>query len=80
MIIITMNFLINLSSSILNDRKYNSHFIIIDILTKIIYLILIMTNIKAKEIIKLYFENIYRLCDLPKDIISDRDMKFIKTF
>ena len=64
----------------LNDHKYNNLFVIVDIFTKMIHLISTMINIKAKEVAKLYFEYIYRLYDLLKDIVSDRDTKFIDAF
>lgn len=32
-----------------------------------------VTNVKTKAIVKLYFECIYHLRDLPNGIVSDRD-------
>jgi len=78
--IIVMDFLINLPSSMLNDHKYNSLFVIVDILTKMVHLIPTATNVKAEGVAKLYFENIYHLHGLPKGIVSDRDTKFTGAF
>ena len=78
--IIAMDFLVNLPSSMLNDHKYNSLFVVVDILTKMVHLIPTTTNVKAEGVAKLYFENIYRLHGLPKGIVSDRDTKFTGAF
>ena len=78
--IIAMNFLINLPSSMLNDRKYNNLFVVVDILTKMVHLISTTINVKAEGVAKLYFEHIYCLYGLPKSIVSDRDTKFTGAF
>ena len=78
--IIAMDFLINLPSSMLNDHKYNSLFIVVDILMKMVHLIPTTTNVKAEEVAKLYFEHIYHMHRLPKGIVSDRDTKFTGAF
>jgi hypothetical protein len=75
-----MDFMINLLSSALGDSKYNSLYVIIDIFSKMAHLILTTTNIKAEGIARLYFKNIYRLYELLKGIISDRDTKFTSAF
>lgn len=64
----------------LNDYKYNSLFIVVDILTKVLHLIPTTTNVKDEGVTKLYFENIYRSYSLPKGIILDRDIKFTEAF
>jgi hypothetical protein len=77
---ISMDFLLNLPPSVLDDRKYNSLFVAQDILTKMAHFILTTTTVKAEGVAKLCFENIYRLHGLPKGIISDRDLKFKGAF
>ena len=78
--IIAMDFLINLPSPMLSDHKYDSLFVVIDILTKMIHLIPTILKIKAEGVAKLYFEHIYHSHGLPKGIISDRDTKFTGAF
>jgi hypothetical protein len=51
-----------------------------DMLSKMAYLISILTTIKAEGAAKLYFENIYPLYELPKAVISNRDTEFTKAF
>src|SRR5271156_1436759 len=75
-----MNFLVNLSSSAIGKQKYNPLYVIVDTFTKMCHLILTITTIKAEGVTKLYFEHIYRLHDLSKNIISNRDTKFIGAF
>jgi hypothetical protein len=75
-----MNFIVNLLLLALRDSKYNLLYVIIDIFSKIAYLILTIINIKIEDIARLYFKNIYYLHRLLKSIISDRDTKFTNTF
>lgn len=77
---ISMDFLMNLPSSALNDQKYNILFIVVCMLSKQVHLILTMMTVKAEGIAKLYFDQIYRLHGLLKAIISDRNTKFTGAF
>jgi len=47
--IISMDFLVNLPSSVLNDCKYNSLFVVQDLLIKMAHLIPTTTNVKAEN-------------------------------
>jgi RNase H-like domain found in reverse transcriptase/Integrase zinc binding domain/Chromo (CHRromatin Organisation MOdifier) domain len=78
--IVSMDFLVNLPSSVLDKRKYNSLYVVQDLLTKMVHLIPTTTNVKAEGVAKLYFEYIYCLHGLPKGIVSDRDTKFTGAF
>jgi hypothetical protein len=71
-----MDFLVNLPSSALGNVKYNSLLVIVDLLSKMVHLVLTITNATAESVARLYFENVYRLHGLSKGIISDRDTKF----
>jgi transposase InsO family protein len=75
-----MDFMVNLPSSALGDSKYNSLYVVVDTLSKMVHLIPTTTTVKAEGVARLYFEHIYRLHGLPKGIISDRDMKFTGAF
>ena len=77
---VAMDFLINLPSSALDDRKYNSVMVVTDLLAKMVHLIPTMTNVMAERVAKLYYDNIYRLHGLPRGIVSDRDTKFNGAF
>ena len=77
---VAMDFLINLPSSALNDRKYNSLMVVTDLFAKMVHLIPTMTNVMAERVAKLYYDNIYRLHGLPRGIVSDRDTKFNGAF
>lgn len=77
---ISMDFLVNLPSSALNDQKYNSLYVVEDMLSKQCHLIPTTTNVKAEGVAKLYFDQIYRLHGLPRAIVSDRDTKFTGAF
>lgn len=77
---VSMDFLVNLPSSSLNDQKFNSLFVVVDMLSKQAHLIPTTTNVKAEGVAKLYFDQIYRLHGLPRAIVSDRDTKFTGAF
>ena len=77
---VSMDFLINLPSSMYNDQKYNNLFIVVCMLSKQAHLIPTTTTVKAEGVAKLYFDQIYRLHGLPKFIVSDRDTKFTGAF
>jgi RNase H-like domain found in reverse transcriptase/Integrase zinc binding domain/Chromo (CHRromatin Organisation MOdifier) domain len=77
---VSMDFLVNLPSSALNDQKFNSLFVVEDMLSKQCHLIPTTTNVKAEGVAKLYFDQIYRLHGLPRAIVSDRDTKFTGAF
>ena len=77
---VAMDFLINLPSSALDDRKYSSIMVVTDLLAKMVHLIPTTTNATAERVSKLYFDNVYRLHGLPRGIVSDRDTKFNGAF
>ena len=77
---VSMDFLVNLPSSALNEQKYNSLFVVEDMLSHQAHLIPTTTTVKAEGVAKLYFDQIYRLHGLPRAIVSDRDTKFTGAF
>ena len=52
----------------------------VDRLTKYAHLFPISIHYKAPHIAKLFFKEVFRLHGLPKNIISDRDRKFLSLF
>jgi len=55
-------------------------FVVVDRLTKFAHFFAIPTNYKAIQVAKLFFEEVFRLHGLPRQIVSDRDGCFINTF
>ncbi len=59
---------------------YDSIFVAVDRLSKIIHAILVTKEINAVELSKVFFKEIFKLHGLPKVIVSDRDPWFISIF
>jgi hypothetical protein len=55
-------------------------FIVVDRLMKFAHFFAIATDFSATQVAKLFFREIFRLHDLPKTIVSDRDNRFMSTF
>ena len=58
----------------------DSILVVVDKLTKYAHFFPISIHYKAPQIAKLFFKEIFRLHGLPKNIISDRDRKFLSLF
>jgi hypothetical protein len=55
-------------------------FMVVDRFTKFAHFFPIATDFNATQLAKLFFREVFRLHDLPKTIISDRDNRFMSTF
>jgi hypothetical protein len=55
-------------------------FIVVDRLTKFAHFFAIPSDYKAIQVAELFFREIFRLHGLPKQIVSDRDGRFISAF
>ena len=55
-------------------------FVVVDRLTKFAHFFAIAIDFSATQVVELFFKEIFRLHDLPKTIVSDRDSKFMSTF
>jgi hypothetical protein len=55
-------------------------FVVVDRLTKFAHFFAIPTDYKAIQVAELFFREVFRLHGLPKQIVSDRDGRFISTF
>jgi transposase InsO family protein len=75
-----MDFLTSLPSSDTEIGKFDAIFVVVDTFSKMCHLIPTVKTVKAHEVARLYFDNIYRLHGLPKGIVSDRDSKFTGDF
>ena len=77
-----MDFIIKLSKSeeINTNIKYNNILMIVDKLTKYIYLVLYNELFKANQIAWIVLDRVIRHHGIPESIISDRDKIFINNF
>jgi hypothetical protein len=55
-------------------------FVVVDKLTKFAHFFSIATDFNATQVAELFFREIFRLHDLAKTIVSDRDNRFMSTF
>ena len=64
----------------ITKEGYDSIFVIVDRLTKMIHLIPTLKEVDAMGLAKTFFKEIFRLHGLPKIIVSDRDPRFTSIF
>ena len=57
-------------------QGYNSILVVVDRLTKMVYFIPTTEKVTAKELARLFRNNVWKLYSLPKSIISDRGPQF----
>ena len=74
---VSMDFIVHLP---ITKNGFDSIWVVVDYLSKRAHLIPTRTNVNAKEVAKLYIENIFKLHGVPDVIVSDRDSKFISSF
>jgi hypothetical protein len=55
-------------------------YVVVDRLTKFAHFYTILIEYNAVQVAKLFFREAFRLHGLPKNIVSDRDSRFIGTF
>ena len=58
-------------------QEYNLILVVVDRLTKIVYLISTIKRISAEGLARLFRDNVQKLYGLPESIISDRGPKFV---
>ena len=61
-------------------KQNDSIFIVIDKFSKAAHFILVKSTYKAVNIVDIFLKEIFRLHGIPKEIISDRDIKFTGKF
>lgn len=74
---LSMDFITNLPETLNGD---DAIFVVVDRLTKQAHFIVCKTTATAKDIAQLFIEQVWRLHGIPKNIVSDRDSKFISKF
>jgi hypothetical protein len=54
--------------------------VVVDILTKYAHLFSIPTEYNTSQVADLFFREVFRLHGLPRNIVSDRDNRFLSAF
>eukprot|EP00253_Pinus_taeda_P005349 PITA_05349 len=75
--VISMDFITGLPKT---KRNNDSIFVVVDKLSKAAHFIPVQSTYRAAQIAHIFMQNIFRLHGLPKNIISDRDVKFTSAF
>ena len=60
----------------MNWRQHDSIMVVVDKLTKVAHFIPVKSMYKTDDIAKIFMKDIFILHGLPKEIVSDRDVKF----
>jgi len=71
---------INIIESLPRSNRMDAIVVIMDRFTKMIRLKAMTTNISAKDIAKIYRDEIQKLYRIPRKILSDRDPQFASRF
>ena len=61
-------------------RQHDSIMVVVDKLTKAAHFIPVKSTYEAGDIAKIFMKEIFKLHGLPKEIVSDRDVKFTSNF
>jgi hypothetical protein len=74
---ISMDFITGLPTS---TKQNDTIMVVVDKLSKFCHFIPIKSTCKAIDISQVFMKEIFRLHGMPKEIVSDRDMKFTSNF
>ena len=72
-----MNFITGLS---MTWRQHDSIMLVVEKLSKVAHFIPMKSTHKTDDIAKIFMKEIFKLHGLPKEIVSDRDVKFTSNF
>ena len=61
-------------------RQHDSIMVVVDKLTKAAHFIPVKSMHKTDDITKIFMKDIFKLHGFPKEIVSDRDVKFTSNF
>jgi len=67
---------LNFITKLLVSKDYDSILVVCDRFLKILYFIVII-EIIAERLVKLFKDNVWKLHGLPKSMISDKDLQFV---
>lgn len=73
---ISMDFIMGLPRAQGKDCIY----VVVDRLTKFAHFFAITSSFTAAQVVEVFFREVFRLHGVPKNIVSDRDIKFLSTF
>ena len=73
---IAMDFIVGLPKS----KGYDSILVVVDWFSKMRYFIYTKTTVTAKEVADLVFANVFKYWGMPKNMLSNRDPKFVAKF
>ena len=74
---ISMDFIVGLPKT---QNNFDSIMVVVDRLTKIAHFIPTVTTVTAYEVAELFMREIFKHHGIPREIISDRDRKFMSEF
>ena len=74
---ISMDFITGLPTS---TKHNDAIMVVVDKLSKSAHFIPIKSTCKAIDITQIFMKEVFRLHDMPKEIVSDRDTKFTSNF
>jgi hypothetical protein len=74
---ISMDFIVDLPKT---QKGFDSIFVVVDRLTKVARFIPTVTTVTASGVAELFFKEIFGNYGLPREIICDRDRKFVSEF
>jgi hypothetical protein len=72
-----MDFIIGLPKS---SKQNDFVMVVVEKMSKVAHFIHVKSTCKEIDIASIFMKEIFRLHGMPKEIISDRDMKFISSF
>ena len=75
--VISMDFI---TGFLMTWNQHDSIMVVVDKLTKAVHFIPVKSIDKTNDIAKIFMRDIFKLHGLPKEIVSDRDVKFTSKF
>jgi hypothetical protein len=75
--LVTIDFIIELPRTM---KQHDSIMVVVDKLTKVAHFVQVKSTHKATNIANIYMREIVKLHGVPKEIVSDRDLKFTSNF
>ncbi len=77
---VSVNFIINLSSSKWQNKMYNTVMILVKSFIKFVIYILCCKNMNAFKLVKLLYDCLFDFFDMSKNLMSDQNILFISKF
>ena len=74
---VSMDFVLDLPKTL---RKHDSILVVVDRFSKMAHFLSCSRTADSSRVAKIFFDGVVKLHDLPKTIVSDRDVKFTSYF